>query len=378
MRFLLGFAGGAGHFRPLLPLARALAARGHDILFAAQQGMLAAVRAEGFAATESGGDTLLAAEARRPLLTLDPAREERAVTQGYAGRVAAARAPAIAALIAAWRPDALLCDEMDFGAMLAAEQAGLPRAVLGVIAAGRLSRPALLAPALAPLRAALGLPPAPDAPPLWLNPFPPALRDPDCPLPAGALSFRPDAPPASPPPPWLEALPQPLLHLTLGTVFNQESGDLLSRMLAALRGLPAGAVLATGPQIDPAELGAPPPGVRVERFVDQAMLLPRCALAVCHAGSGTVAASLAAGVPLLLLPMGADQPDNAARCVALGVAEALDPLAATQGALHQAMQRLLRSAPHRAAARRLAAGFAALPGQETALARLEALARRAA
>ncbi|MDQ1081110.1 glycosyltransferase [Pseudoroseomonas cervicalis] len=161
-------------------------------------------------------------------------------------------------------------------------------------------------------------------------------------------------------------------------MFNQESGDLLSRMLAALRFLPAGAVLATGPQIDPAELGAPPPGVRVERFVDQAMLLPRCALAVCHAGSGTVAASLAAGVPLLLLPMGADQPDNAARCVALGVAEALDPLAATQGALHQAMQRLLRSAPHRAAARRLAAGFAALPGQETALARLEALARRAA
>ena len=57
-------------------------------------------------------------------------------------------------------------------------------------------------------------------------------------------------------------------------------------------------------------------------------ILGRCAAVVSHGGSGTLVAALSLGVPVVVLPMGADQPDNADRCEALGVGVVLDPLTA--------------------------------------------------
>jgi UDP:flavonoid glycosyltransferase YjiC (YdhE family) len=54
-------------------------------------------------------------------------------------------------------------------------------------------------------------------------------------------------------------------------------------------------------------------------------VLPRCAALVSHAGIGTLAQGLAAGVPQLTMPMGFDQPDNATRLQRLGVARWLVP-----------------------------------------------------
>lgn len=383
MRILLSFAGGTGHFRPLLPLARALVERGREAAFAAQPAMLPAIAEAGFAGFATGGATLRDATTRTALLPPDMAREARAVQRGFAGRVAAERADALLALIPRWRPDALLCDEMDFGAMLAAERLGLPFATLLVIASGRLARAEWVAPGLALWRAAQGLPPDPDlampARHLLLCPFPPGLRDPAAPLPATALAFRPGTPPASPPPSWLAAAPRPVIHATLGTVFNLECGDLFRRLQAGLGPVAKEAggslVLTTGPQIDPAELGPQPPHIHLVRWLDQTVLLPFCNLVVSHGGSGTVAAALAQGLPQLLLPMGADQPFNAARCAALGVGLALDPVSATPEAIGAAARGLLADGPARRAAQAQAAAFATLPGQEVALTRLESLAR---
>jgi UDP:flavonoid glycosyltransferase YjiC (YdhE family) len=82
---------------------------------------------------------------------------------------------------------------------------------------------------------------------------------------------------------------RPLVYVTLGTIFNTESGDLLARILAGARELPVDVVATVGRSLDPAELGPQPANVRVERFAPQAELLPRCAVAVTHAGSGSVA-----------------------------------------------------------------------------------------
>ena len=49
----------------------------------------------------------------------------------------------------------------------------------------------------------------------------------------------------------------------------------------------------------------------------------------CHGGSGTIVDALSLGIPVVVLPMGADQVDNADRCEALGTNIALDPLTAT-------------------------------------------------
>jgi len=60
------------------------------------------------------------------------------------------------------------------------------------------------------------------------------------------------------------------------------------------------------------------PNVFVCRSAPHNQLLPEAAAVVTHGGHGTVIRSLAAGVPLLCLPMGRDQNDNAARVVARG------------------------------------------------------------
>src|SRR5690606_34662519 len=105
------------------------------------------------------------------------------------------RADALLATCEEWRPDLLVCDETDFGAMVAAERLGLPYASVLVIAAGSFVRKEVVGEALAELRAAHGLPPDPELTMLSryqvLSPFPPSYRDPAFPLPATAYSIRP-------------------------------------------------------------------------------------------------------------------------------------------------------------------------------------------
>lgn len=383
MRFLFTFAGGAGHFLPLLPLARGLAAAGHAVAFGAQATMLSVVERAGFETFDAGGPTTRDEAVRGPLLKLDMEREYRAVRNGYAGRVARQRAAAVLGLARRWKPDLLVRDEMDFGAAVAAERLALPHAAVIVIASGMLARRELVAAPLDQLRAEHGLPPDPEMAMLHrhlvLSPFPASLRDPSSPLPATAITFRPLLPPAAATQSGLlpvAAPDRPLVYVTLGTVFNAESGDLLARLVEGVRGLPVEVVATVGPQRDPVELGTQPNNVRVERFVDQWSLLPRCALVVSHAGSGTVCGALAHGLPMLLLPMGADQPFNARRCAALGAAWVLDPMDQTPTMIRDAAARVLTDDRFREAAREIQAEIAALPGQDHALELLAALAHQ--
>ncbi len=62
----------------------------------------------------------------------------------------------------------------------------------------------------------------------------------------------------------------------------------------------------------------------MERFLPQGEVLPNVDLVVSHGGSGSLMATLAHGLPSLLLPLGADQPHNAVRAEEIGVASVLD------------------------------------------------------
>jgi MGT family glycosyltransferase len=174
---------------------------------------------------------------------------------------------------------------------------------------------------------------------------------------------------------WLAALPnRPTVYVTLGTVFNVRSGDLFCRVLDGLSDLPINVIVTVGSQISPTELGPQPENIRIERFVDQWALLPHCDLVVSHGGSGTVLGALTHGLPMLLLPMGADQPLNARRCEALGVALALDAVDATSETLREASASLLRSASHRRAAERIKDEITNMPEQATVVSLLTELA----
>jgi MGT family glycosyltransferase len=252
----------------------------------------------------------------------------------------------VRALCVEWRPDVVVCDETDFGAMLVAEGLGLRYASVFTTAPGFIPRE---------LRAALRAH-------LVLSPFPPSLRDPGparCFRTVAGAVERADGPPT--------------VYVTLGTVFNLESGDLFARVLAGLRELDVDVVATVGRQIDPEELGPQPARVRVERYLPHAAVLPRCDAVVSHGGSGTVLGALAHGLPSVLLPMGADQPWNAAHCEELGVALVLDAMRATPEDVREAVAAVLRDPGYRAAAERVRDEIRALPGPEHAVRLLERL-----
>ena len=114
--------------------------------------------------------------------------------------------------------------------------------------------------------------------------------------------------------------------------------------------------------------------MRIEPYVPQSVLLPRCDAVVSHGGSGTVIGTLAAGLPSVALPMGADQPLNAARCAALGVGLTLDAVRATPDAVGEAVLAVLTDPGYRKAAEGVRDEIAALPHVSAAVPLLEALA----
>jgi UDP:flavonoid glycosyltransferase YjiC (YdhE family) len=71
---------------------------------------------------------------------------------------------------------------------------------------------------------------------------------------------------------------------------------------------------------DPAQLGPLPESVRAHPWVPLTAALPLCAAVVHHGGAGTCLAALAAGVPQVILPQGADQFLNADSLVTRGCA----------------------------------------------------------
>jgi len=113
--------------------------------------------------------------------------------------------------------------------------------------------------------------------------------------------------------------------------------------------------------------------VHVEAYLPQTLVFPSCDLVVCHGGSGTTLAALAAGLPLLLLPQEANQFWNAERVADLGAGEVLRSDRLTADAVQQAVGRLLADPKPRATAQAIAADIAAMPGPDQAVATLERL-----
>jgi len=111
-------------------------------------------------------------------------------------------------------------------------------------------------------------------------------------------------------------VPSALVLVSLSsTVMDQEG--LLQRTTDALGQLPVHALVTTGPAVDPAVIRSPQ-NVSVRRWARHADVLPYCSAVVTHGGHGTVLKALTAGVPLVIAPLGRDQPDNAARVIRAG------------------------------------------------------------
>jgi UDP:flavonoid glycosyltransferase YjiC (YdhE family) len=94
---------------------------------------------------------------------------------------------------------------------------------------------------------------------------------------------------------------------------------------------------------------------------------------VTHAGLGTVMIALYHGVPLVCLPMGRDQPDNAARVEVRGLGLSLSPTA-NERALQRAIRTVLSDPSFRERARALSTRLVEEVAADRAVAELEQLA----
>lgn len=163
---------------------------------------------------------------------------------------------------------------------------------------------------------------------------------------------------------WARSRPgdRPLVVVSLGTTPMDEA-PVLHNVLAALADLPVDVVATVGRHLDATALqNDAPANATVTGYVRHAALLPHADLLVTHAGLGTVVAGLAHGVPLLCLPLGREQPDNAAAVERTGAGRRLAPDSPVES-IRTAAAELLDTTACRDAARAMAATIATYDGR---------------
>jgi MGT family glycosyltransferase len=163
------------------------------------------------------------------------------------------------------------------------------------------------------------------------------------------------------------------VYATAGTSVNRTPG-LLESFAAALRDEPINVILTIGRDRDPAEFGALPDNVHVERYIPQSLVLSACDAVLSHCGSGTMYAALDSGLPMVNVPMGMDQFENAARCAALRLGVTVESSALSDDAVRAAVREILANPSYRDNAQRVQRDMHALPGPGDVVALLERLA----
>ena len=382
MRVLFSSTRGAGHFNPLVPVVEACRRRGHELLVAGPPSLGETVDRAGYPFWEFAdppADELGEVWSRVP--TLSPDEQNEVVIGDIFGRLnTAASLPRLREACEQWRPDVVVREPAEFGSALAAQLHGIPQVRLGIglAAMEELSLP-LVAGTLDELRHSVGLPVDPDADMLRASPlltsFPASLEDPSVPAQPDTLRFHDPAwdAPSSELPDWWASSDAPLVYVTFGSVAGgmELAVPVYRAAIEAVGELPLRVLLTIGNEADPSALGTLPTNVHVEPWVPQADVLAHAAAVVCHGGAGSTLGALAAGLPLVVVPLFADQPYNARRVAAVGAGAVVVPDAT---AIREAVQRVLDDKSYGAAARALAAELRAQPPVDAVVERLEQLA----
>jgi UDP:flavonoid glycosyltransferase YjiC (YdhE family) len=423
-RFLFASAPADGHVGPLLPLARELLERGHDVAWMTGVRYRERVEATGarwYPLSPEQDHDLIGA-------TLDERYPGRAATKGLARfkfdmrNIFIARVPGQLAdlerTVADVAPDVLVVEPAYAGAATALhDRLGLPWATVGITA---LTMPSVdaapfglgLAPMRGPLGrlrngvlhrlidvtlfraidrdyramcAQIGVTPVAGglfattlSPYLYLHPSVPGFEYPRSDLPAQVRFIGPSLPAAPAAgtelPDWWEAMPadeRPVVLVTQGTVAT-DPGELLLPTLAALADEPVQVIAVTGGP-DPADLPAPPANARIERYVPFGALMPHVDAFVTNGGYGGLHFALAHGVPIVVAGATEEKPELVARVRWSGVGVGMRTQQARPAKVRAAVRRVLGDPAIRARAAALQAQMRATDGPAGGAALLEEL-----
>lgn len=369
MRVLFMCAAGLGHIHPLIPLVRAAAAFGDEVLVAVPAAGVRTVEGMGFRTTTIPyGDP---ADIGRAWAKLPDKDLNTYVVADIFIRIQARSAlPALVSAVEGFSADLVVSAE--FGAMVAAQVCGVPSALVGITALDvsdlDLGR---VVGALDDLRAAAGVSRTGTMPYAagseYLSAVPPMLWADTANVPPNCIWYRhEDAEGPVTASTSRASGRRPRVYATLGSVAgsNDLGRPIFGPVLDALGRLDADVLFTVG-SLDRDQLGAIPSSVRVTAYTPQAEAMD-CDAVVLHAGSGTTVAALARGLPMVAVPMFADQSHNADRLVSAGIGLRVDPDQVADE-LTASAERVLIEPTFRINAQRVAAEIAARPSAAAAL-----------
>jgi UDP:flavonoid glycosyltransferase YjiC (YdhE family) len=323
--------GGAGHLNPLLPFLAAARRGGHETLVVGPPALGPMVQLAGYRFGAGGEPPEEVVAPIRERLPVAPRAEASALgNRDLFGRLATgAMLPEMERICAEWLPHLVLREPCEYASAVVAGAAGIPTGQVAIsLAEAEAGSIAVAAPALEVHRRGL-------VDELWASPyvtrFPPSL-DPS-PFPrtvrvrdARAVSDRPL-------PNWWNGSRAPLVYVSFGTVLGYMSvaGSVYRTLLMAVKDLDARVLLTVGRRFDASGLGPIPGNVHVEDWVDQVDVMQEAGLVVCHGGSGTALGALAAAVPMVIVPVFADQFENGRRVADAGAGLVVGAAPATDG-----------------------------------------------
>lgn len=379
MRILVTTAPLHGHFYPMVPLAWALRAAGHEVIVAAPDNFTGDVAAAGLAAVPSAGPVMFADFMFRDRdgtpLTQPRDPTARRVSSGRAwGRLAARTLPGVQAIVTDWPPDLIVSEPTEYAGAMVAASRGIPWVEhwwgLAVQPEYRPSAQQELAGELD----GLGLPGLPE-PALRVDVCPPSVQRPGAPA-AQLMRYVPFNGPAVRPDWCAITRTRPRICLTLGSMLPRHGlldfAGMLREFAAGLAGLDADVVVAVDPQVAAGWTGLPA-SVHAVGWLPLNLVLPACDVVVHHGGPGSAFTALALGVPQLALPQTADQFENAERMTQAGLGLRLLPDERSAGSVVRACGELLSDPRYRVRAAAVAAENAAGPAPAQLAAELECL-----
>lgn len=365
MRILFSSTPAHGHLLPQLPLARAFRDRGDDvsvITSASFAPMLAAERITLLAAGPEAPE-LLAEAARRTGVDAAAEPTPAAAAEFFAGARVDLTADAALAAARGFRPDLVVAEATDYVGPLIAAALGAP---LARLAFGPLI-PAEFTGAFdavaEPRYKERGLElPTPD---WYLDPCPELLRAPGWQPPRGRLPLRPEAH-RGPDTPRRTAVAgasaprrtRPKVLLSFGTHFTDQ--QVLRPLVEALAPT-VDLVVTLGLTTTAEDYGTTVEGVHFTGFRPLDELLDDVDLVVTHGGAGTTLGALSRGLPLVVVPQGADQFLQAAAVAVSRTGVAVPPPAVTSEAVAAAAAEVLADPGFRDNAGRAAEQIAAMP-----------------
>lgn len=351
------------------PLMAALVEAGDDVAVATGASLLEIAEAEGVTGFSAGLDSTDPISVRnRTIVAALPREEIRrfAFAEVFVRAETPPRLRDLEQVCHAFKPDLVVHEIAEFAGPIIATARGIPYVTHSF---GPLLQPdvaVLAGAAAAPYWKAAGLQPHPLAglyEHLYLDICPPSLQVPAISQVAAVQTVGP--PPVTSAPtelPWLEELTtRPIVYVTLGTVYNSNP-EIFKTILGRLGDEDLNVVVTVGRDNDPSMLGPQPPNVVVHSFVPQHLLLPHCATVITHGGAGSVLGALSYGIPLLVVPQGADQYYNAERVTAAAAGVTLLPSELTSAAVRSVVRTLLDDPALRSGAQQIKAEFDAMPG----------------